>query len=128
MIVIGIDVGLTGALAKIDHNGLQACHDMPTMIRGSGSGAVKNQIDPGALAKLFREMMNCVEIITDERTMFSRPLVDSVVDPEENNDIQEISTRFLLRKEWLNLHLDFSIADALSKLTAATPGTTTSAT
>ena len=58
MIVIGIDVGLTGALASMDHNGLRQCHDMPVMIRGSGSGSVKNQIDPGALATLFREMMN----------------------------------------------------------------------
>ena len=54
MIVLGIDPGLTGALALISHNGLLAVHDIPTMIKGNGEGAVKNQIDPGALADLLR--------------------------------------------------------------------------
>jgi crossover junction endodeoxyribonuclease RuvC len=54
MLVIGIDPGLTGALAMISHKGLQAVHDMPTMIKGNGEGAVKNQVDPGALVDVLR--------------------------------------------------------------------------
>ena len=57
MRVIGIDPGLTGAMSLIDHRGLQGCHDMPTMIKGNGEGAVKNQVDPGALAEMFRAWM-----------------------------------------------------------------------
>ena len=54
MNIIGIDPGLTGALALITHRGLQAVHDIPTMIKGNGEGAVKNQIDPGAIADILR--------------------------------------------------------------------------
>lgn len=71
------------------------------------------------LRPLFKEMMGCVQIMTDEAKSFSRPLVEYAED-DDNNDIQEISTRVLLRKEWLDLHLDFSIADALSQWTSTT--------
>jgi hypothetical protein len=71
------------------------------------------------LRPLFKEMMACVQIMTDLKTQFTRPLVEDAAD-DDNNDIQEISTRVLLRKEWLDLHLDFSIADALSELTKKT--------
>ena len=54
MQIIGVDPGLTGALALLSHHGLQAVHDIPTMIKGNGEGAVKNQVDPGALADLLR--------------------------------------------------------------------------
>ena len=54
MNIIGVDPGLTGALALLNHHGLQAVHDMPTMIKGNGEGAVKNQVDPGALADMLR--------------------------------------------------------------------------
>ena len=57
MMIIGIDPGLTGALALMDHNGLKDCKDMPVMVRGTGTGAVKNQVDPGALAAIFREWL-----------------------------------------------------------------------
>lgn len=54
MNIIGVDPGLTGALALLNHHGLQAVHDIPTMIKGNGEGAVKNQVDPGALDDLLR--------------------------------------------------------------------------
>ena len=54
MNIIGVDPGLTGALAFLNHHGLQAVHDIQTMIKGNGEGAVKNQIDPGALADILR--------------------------------------------------------------------------
>ena len=41
MLVIGIDPGLTGALAAVDHRGLQAVIDMPVMQRALGAGMVK---------------------------------------------------------------------------------------
>lgn len=78
------------------------------------------------LRPLFKEMMDCVQVMTDEKTGFTRPLIDGTADSDAkaNDDIQEIKTRFLLRKEWLNLHLDFSIAEVLSKLVEKTSGTT----
>ncbi|MCW5141074.1 RuvC family protein [Burkholderia cenocepacia] len=56
MIVIGIDPGLTGAVAFVDHNGLRAVHDLPTMpIVGVGPAAtVQREIDPVALRDLLR--------------------------------------------------------------------------
>jgi len=68
------------------------------------------------LRPLFADMMRCVKILTDRATYNLRPLIEDGI----NDDIEEIGTRILLRKEWLNLHLDFSIADALSQLAAQT--------
>lgn len=56
MITIAIDPGLTGALAMIDHNGLQACADMPIMAKSSGT--VKNQVNAAALNSLLSEWCN----------------------------------------------------------------------
>lgn len=55
MIVIGIDPGLTGACAVLDHNGLRAVFDLPTMkIPGVGPKAlVQNKIDGHALCALL---------------------------------------------------------------------------
>lgn len=57
MIVIGIDPGLTGACAVLDHNGLRAVFDLPTMpIPGVGPTAkVKTKIDGRALRRLLLE-------------------------------------------------------------------------
>lgn len=47
---IGIDPGITGAIAILDANGnYQTVIDMPTMAKGKGSSKVKNQINPAAL-------------------------------------------------------------------------------
>ncbi|MDO8595931.1 MAG: hypothetical protein Q7R45_04825 [Sulfuricaulis sp.] len=54
-LVIGIDIGLSGALAAISASGLVAVIDMPTMAKGKGGGRVKNEVDPAALNRLLRE-------------------------------------------------------------------------
>lgn len=55
MIVIGIDPGLTGACAVLDHNGVRAVFDLPTMpVPGAGPKAlVKRKIDGRALCQLL---------------------------------------------------------------------------
>lgn len=55
MIVIGIDPGLTGAVAVMDHNGMRAVFDLPTMpVPGVGPKAmVQNKIDGRALCQLL---------------------------------------------------------------------------
>ena len=55
MVVIGIDPGLTGALALMDHHGLQAVQDMPTMQRALALGTVKNQVNAAAVTQLLKE-------------------------------------------------------------------------
>ncbi len=60
------------------------------------------------LRPLLATMMREVKIITDQKTQFTRPLVA--------DDIEEISTLLQIRKEWLDLHLNFSAADAISNL------------
>lgn len=54
MIYIGIDPGLTGALAAIREGDEPQIFDLPTMARGKGSGVVKSQLDPYALAVIVR--------------------------------------------------------------------------
>ena len=55
MIVIGIDPGLTGACAVVDHQGIRAVFDLPTMpVPGAGPKAlVKRKIDGRALCQLL---------------------------------------------------------------------------
>ena len=55
MIVIGIDPGLTGACAVLDHNGLRAVFDLPTMdIPDVGPKAlVKRKLDGMALRRML---------------------------------------------------------------------------
>lgn len=59
MIFIGIDPGLTGACAFIDHNGVRAVFDLPTMeIPGVGPKAlVKRKLDGKAFGALL--LKNC---------------------------------------------------------------------
>lgn len=57
---------------------------------------------------LWAEMMECVQIIPDpSRAQFARALV--------SDDIEEISTRLRLRKEIVELHVNFSRAESLLK-------------
>lgn len=54
MIIIGIDPGLTGAMALLTAAGLQDCLDIPVMQRGTGAGSVKNQVNAAALDEILR--------------------------------------------------------------------------
>ena len=54
---------------------------------------------------LMDEMMGCVQICpTPGETAIVRPLIET--------DIEEVETRFRLRKEAIELHVGFTIADA----------------
>lgn len=57
MIVVSIDPGLSGACAVLDHNGLRAVFDLPTMpIPGVGPKAkVQTKVDGRALVKALRQ-------------------------------------------------------------------------
>lgn len=57
MIVVSFDPGLTGAAAVLDHNGLRAVFDIPTMqIPGAGPQAlVQRKVDAHALCRLLLE-------------------------------------------------------------------------
>lgn len=73
-------------------------------------GVAFDQIEP-----LLDEMMTCVQALPGAdshdpaRAALSRPLID--------DDTEEIATRIQLRAEVFTLHVGFSFADALSKLT-----------
>ena len=56
--VIGIDPGLSGALAIIGQKGLAAVHDIPVMQRGMAAGKVKNQVNAAAVTQLLKEWTN----------------------------------------------------------------------
>lgn len=53
--MIGVDPGLSGALAMLEEGALVAMADIPVMVRGKGAGAVKNEVNAAALAVLLRE-------------------------------------------------------------------------
>lgn len=52
-VVIGIDLGLSGALTKIVDGSMADMADMPIMQRGTKSASVKNQVNPAALKSLL---------------------------------------------------------------------------
>lgn len=57
-LVIGVDPGLSGALALFDGNGLSAILDIPVMAKGKGAGKVKNEINAAGLNALLKEWTN----------------------------------------------------------------------
>jgi hypothetical protein len=68
-------------------------------IASIGLGAL-GKIDYEKARPLLDRMMTCVQIIPDP----SRPNVVRALDP---SDIEEVSTRLMLRKEVFALHVDF---------------------
>lgn len=60
--IIGIDPGLTGAIAFMVSNKSNV-YDLPTMASGKGKAKVKRQIDPGSLAEIIN-----IEIRTPGQT------------------------------------------------------------
>jgi len=69
--IIGIDPGLTGAIAFIGRDGYLV-EDLPTMANGKGKAKVKRQIDPGELFHMLRTMGDEAEQVYIER-MASMP-------------------------------------------------------
>lgn len=68
MIFVGIDPGLTGAVAAVDSAGTCAVEDLPT-VQLPGSGLVRRRVDGLALAKMLRHMVPighaCLVVIED---------------------------------------------------------------
>lgn len=56
--MIGIDPGLTGALALLHGGQLLATADMPVMMKGKGTSLVKNEVNPAALAQILRAWLS----------------------------------------------------------------------
>lgn len=55
MIILGIDIGITGAIAAVDHAS-ETVADMPTQ-PVPGNRQVKREVDPRALLHLVRELV-----------------------------------------------------------------------
>lgn len=55
MHIIGIDPGLSGALAMVGPHGLEKVIDIPVMQRALGLGTVKNQVNAAAVAQILKE-------------------------------------------------------------------------
>lgn len=93
---------------------------LPMDVRGIGMEGIailgintflRGNIDPNELVPLWDELLQCVKIIRDPK---GAPNAATDILPDE--DIQEVATRQWLRLEVLSLHLNFSVADALSAL------------
>lgn len=55
MLYLGIDPGLTGAIALLDRGGLLECADIPTCSNGQESGSMKRWVDAGGLRSLLSQ-------------------------------------------------------------------------
>lgn len=72
------------------------------------------------VAELLDEMMECVRFQPPGTTSDGLPLPSQMLFEGDNCQIEEVSTRIKLRWEVLQVHVDFSVADALSSLTPST--------
>ncbi len=59
MIILGIDPGLTGALALLEHGKFICVEDLPVMARGGSGAKVVNQINVVALTVMLRNLLAC---------------------------------------------------------------------
>lgn len=63
---LGVDPGLTGALAAIDaHGHVHLLEDLPTLARGNGR--VKRELDPVGLAHLLRPIAGDIQLAVVEQ-------------------------------------------------------------
>lgn len=86
MISVGIDPGVTGGLAIVDHNGLKTVGDLPAIERSrkKGKGKAKqtviNQVDPVGLRTMLRDLLTGTdknEVRVYLELVNSRPLQSS---------------------------------------------------
>lgn len=105
------------ALGAIANSGMEIPPDvmrlgMGTLVAVGFKGMLTMQFDDAE--PLLDEMMQCVVIVPD-------PKNPAIVRPVDDEDIEDITTRLMLRSEVFELHTGFSPAAFLSKLgTAAT--------
>jgi hypothetical protein len=97
--------------------------DIPDEVAGAGLAGLA-AIDPGTLLKaisrvpyekakpLLNEMMDCVQVLPDPKDV-------NVVRPLIEDDIEEVATRLLLRKEVFSVHLDHFMSAARSEASEA---------
>lgn len=75
MITVGIDPGLTGAIAFVDSRETCAIEDMPT-VELPGNGLVTRRVDGLALARLLRQFVPaghaCLVVVEEVQTMGGR--------------------------------------------------------
>lgn len=64
-LVLGIDIGITGAIACLSRRGAPGTvhlQDMPSVARGKGGATVSNEISPAGLADMLRQLMIHYEV------------------------------------------------------------------
>lgn len=74
---IGIDPGLTGAVAVLDNGTFRRVEDLPIMPLGKGQGRVKNQINAAGLSALLCEL---ADDVPDEQCCVVMEKVSSMPD------------------------------------------------
>lgn len=73
MIFLGVDIGVTGAIAAIDGRGSVVVYDIPVIVRERSKAMVKRSVDPRGLMELVRlcvrPEMACTAVIEDVHPM-----------------------------------------------------------
>ena len=109
MISLGIDIGVTGAIAALDHHGWAHVQDLPTQAI-QGKRLVKRRIDTRGLMGLVRQIVkpgdSCIAVIEDlhmrpgngaagtASLMHSRGIVEAVL------EIARIDVKVISPREW----------------------------
>ena len=97
-VVLSSGISLPDGIADLQKGGgVAALAVALSSMLSTFKGLVFDKLDP-----LLTEMFECVEFIPD----INKPNV-TVKGPARNTQIEEISTRFILRKELFGLHVDF---------------------
>ena len=106
------------AFLALAHSGV----DVPAGVENSGMAGIAmlahlvGHLKFPEIEPLMDEILGCVRFLPDpKRPDFTRDLVD---DGSVGDDIEEVSTRQLLRSEVLGLHVNFSLAAAILNLIA----------
>lgn len=103
MITLGIDPGITGALAALDHNGALRVEDMPTRPKHH-PGKVLNEIDPHALRRALLEMIPAGEralVVMESLNTFAGGSVQTMASLEATKAV--IQTVCELSGQWVEL-------------------------
>lgn len=96
MIAIGVDPGLTGAIAAVcSQRGLIECDDLPVCPNGTASGAMRNWIDAQALDVLLQDWSSRHDFAREDVVGFiERPIAMPGRPGGRGAPVQTIATQF----------------------------------
>lgn len=112
------------AIMALNRNG----GEIPLNVAGIGMEGIaiiglntflRGNIDPGEIIPILDELLDCVKLIRDPKARDQATGLPVATPLVSDDDVEEVITRAWLRSEVLRIHINFSVADALSNLISA---------